>query len=107
MYITNGVDDISGKYKELIVSYKVIYINTYNILLSDISSDIDTEVNINFRHESFQSWESEIQGLYLQKNKEFVTASKFGLNVVGIGQKPKRLLKDNEGKEKMLHALDS
>ena len=52
MYVQSGGDEMSGKFKELIVSYKVIFINTYNILLSDISSDIDTEVNIAFRHES-------------------------------------------------------
>ena len=42
-------------YKELLVSYKTIYVNTFNVMLVDISSEKMTTL---YRHESFQLWES-------------------------------------------------
>lgn len=60
--------------KELIISYKTIFINTYNVICMDIS--VDDEQTIIFRHESFQLWESECRGLLLTKNKDFVTINK-------------------------------
>lgn len=42
-------NQISG-FKELIVSYKVIYINTYNIMVLDISHQCDHRII--YRHES-------------------------------------------------------
>ena len=44
-------------HKELIVSYKSIFINTYNVMCLDISI-MDEQLMI-FRHESSQLWESE------------------------------------------------
>ena len=41
------------KYKELVVSYKSIYINTFNVMVVDLADKV-----IVFRHESFQLWES-------------------------------------------------
>jgi len=74
----------TGKsYKELVVSYKTIYINTYNVTVMDISADIN-EATL-FRHESFQLWESDARGLLLTKNKDFVTLSKSGLCVLALG----------------------
>jgi len=49
--------------RELVISYKSIYINTYTIAVLDIV--VDTDKALLFRHESFQLWESEIQGLLL------------------------------------------
>lgn len=46
-------------YKELVISYKTIYINTYNVQLMDISGEVKQEnenflaPNTIFRHESF------------------------------------------------------
>lgn len=39
--------------KELIISYKTIYINTYNIIVLDISDKEKSNNNVIFRHESF------------------------------------------------------
>jgi len=40
--ISRGEDkELGSKYKELIVSYKTIFINTYNIIVQEISSDPD------------------------------------------------------------------
>ena len=38
------------KYKELVISFKTIYMNTYNVQVIDISTD---QEKILFRHESF------------------------------------------------------
>ena len=40
-------------YKELILSYKTIYLNTYNITVLDISTAFAKNENAVFRHESF------------------------------------------------------
>jgi len=42
-------------YKELIVAYKTISHNTYNVYIYDIHGDQPVAL---FRHESFQLWES-------------------------------------------------
>ena len=44
------VRNTKKKYKELVVSFKTIYMNTYNVQVIDISSD---EEKMLFRHESF------------------------------------------------------
>jgi hypothetical protein len=43
------------KYKELLVSYKSISVNTYTLMVCDISTDTQWT---QFRHETFQLWES-------------------------------------------------
>ena len=50
--------------KELIISFKMIYINTKNVVVMDITND-KREPSLVFRHESFQIWESECSGLFL------------------------------------------
>jgi len=60
-----------------------------------------------FRHESFQLWETKISGLILIKNKDYISFSKSGINVIALGSKQKRPLKDSEGQAKMIHSLDS
>lgn len=40
-------------YKELVLSYKTIYLNTYNITVLDISKPDEKNENAVFRHESF------------------------------------------------------
>ena len=42
----------------------------------------------------------------LEKNKDFLSLSKTGINVLAIGSEPKKCLKDNEGHDKMIHSLD-
>lgn len=68
-------------YRELVISYKTIYINTYNVKVIDITVKDSTL----FRHESFQLWESECMGFLLQKKKDFITLSKSGLNILALG----------------------
>jgi hypothetical protein len=42
----------------------------------------------------------------LEKNKDFLSLSKVGINVLALGADPKRPITDNEGQEKMIHSLD-
>lgn len=97
------------RYKELVVSYKTIYINTFNVTLMDISS-LQTESNnlvTTFRHESFQLWESQCNGILLNGNKDFVTFSKEGMQVLALGNQEKRVVLDSSGNERMVHSLES
>lgn len=75
--------DPVAKTKEAIFSFKTININTYNLMVMDLSKkahshhdsacDDDENKTIIFRHESFQLWESKINGILLMKNREFIT----------------------------------
>ena len=91
--------------KELIVSYKTIFINTYNVICMDIS--VDDEQTMIFRHESFQLWESECMGLLLHKNKDFITVNKQGMQVLCLGTVERRAIKDSDGIDRMIHSLES
>jgi hypothetical protein len=91
--------------RELVISYKTIYINIYTIIVLDITSDHDK--TLLFKHESFQLWESEIQGILLESNKDFISINKDGIHVVSLGSNPRRPLEDGNGVMRMLHSLES
>lgn len=70
-------DENTG-YKELIIGFKIIYINTYNLFCMDIT--VDNKESIIFRHESFQLWESPCNGLLLKNiNRDFISLNKMGM----------------------------
>lgn len=95
--------NIEGQlYEELIVSYKTIYINTYNIVSVDLGLN-----RVVYRHESFQLWESESKGIFISKNKDFLKLNKYGLQVMSLGGKEKRKLYDHYNNLKVLISLDS
>ena len=95
-----------NRLKEIIISYKTIYINTFNVLVMDISAK-STEKSIIFKHESFQLWESEINGFLTNRNLDFVTLNRDGINIVALGSVEKRPMLDSAGQERMLHSLQS
>ena len=82
-------------FKELVVNYKVIYMNTYNVMVLDVSHE--AEQNIIFRHESNQIWESECFGFLLHRKKDFVKFNLHGLFVLSLGTEQKRYFKDDNG----------
>lgn len=92
------------KFKELIVGYKSISVNTYTLMVSDISTEIKW---MQFRHESFQLWESKVRGFYLNKNNDFVTINSEGINVYSLGSFHKKPLIGEGAQEKMVHSLES
>ena len=55
--------------KELIVGYKLIYQNRYQIISMDINKNENQMV---FRHESYQLWESPCFGFLLRLNYAFI-----------------------------------
>ena len=91
--------------RELIISYKSIYINTYTISVLDLWEDSDKALL--FRHEIFQLWESEIQGLLLQEAKDFISINKDGIHVIALGSTSRRPLVDGDGNDRMIHSLES
>lgn len=105
MAISRGTDK-DGPFKELIISYKTIYINTFTVVTKDLSDDSDN-IGVLSKHESFQLWESNISGMLLTDSKDFLSFSKAGINILALGQVPKRKLVDNEGQSKVIHSLDS
>jgi len=104
MYILRGNDQY-GSYKELICSYKTIYINLYNLDVFDLSGEEDKRATL-VRHESFQLWESKVHGMILFKNKDFIKISKNGIDIIALGTTTHRLKQDPEGKKRTIHSLD-
>jgi hypothetical protein len=91
-------------YKELIISYKTIFINTYTVRVIDISTDDPWPI---YNHESFQLWESQVTGFFLQKTLDFITINREGINVLTLDSKAKKSIMHENGQEKMIHALES
>ena len=52
-------------------------------------------------------WESEINGILLNKNKDFVLLNREGINLIGLGSVQKKACKDAEGTDRMMHTLES
>lgn len=58
IYILRGKDtnpkasNENQSFKELVISYKTCFINTYNVIVTDLSSKIEDRATL-FRHESF------------------------------------------------------
>lgn len=84
-----GADGGQGQYKELVVGYKTVYINTYNVSVTDLSGDENKRSTL-FRYETNQLWESTISGLMMTANKEFVSLNKEGMKVLQLGATSKR-----------------
>lgn len=71
-------------YSELVMGFKSIFVNIYNLFCIDISQD-GVEPII-FRHESFQLWESDCSGQLLKnKSSDFLTLNKAGMWVTSFG----------------------
>jgi hypothetical protein len=100
--------DVNNRVKELIISYKTIYINTYNVICLDISDKaVEDENNVIFRHESFQLWESEVTGFLTSQNLDFVTINRDGISLIALGNRHKRIIMHHDGQEKCVHSLQS
>ena len=95
--ILRGIDKYTGKkYKELVIGYKTIYINTYRVEIYDMSKK-NQDNSMLYAHESFHIWESPIKSLLINKNKNYITFSKAGINVLSIGSVANKRIVDSEG----------
>jgi hypothetical protein len=93
MQIMRGQDE-KRVYKELVISYKTIYINTFNVVISDLSAETN---NVLLKHEAFQLWESSVSSILLSVSKDLLSFSKSGINVLALGNVEKRPIVDNLG----------
>lgn len=118
IFISRGLERIDDKmisYKELVVSYKVDAINTYNVINLDlVDSQLDEKMgqkkmslSILSKYECFQLWESSITGILLKNSKNFLSFSKAGINVLALGSMAKQPIKEYTGHNKIIHSLDS
>ena len=85
--------------KSIVVSFKMIGINTYNVFVLDLETR-----HIRYRHESFQLWESPIKG-HLMSTNEFLTFNKLGCGLLSVGQAEPRAIVDAEGLNRIIHSL--
>ena len=87
--------------KSIVVSYKCIGINTFNVFVIDLKTKL-----IKYWHEGYQLWESKVKGFLLTSN-DFMILAKNGINLLALGEKEARVVQDNDGFDRMIHALGS
>lgn len=80
--------------KELIVSFKTVTENTYNVYIVDISQDEPIPL---FRHESFQLWETQITAFFIKKTNDYVTINQDGISLISLDSFDKRYIKSADG----------
>jgi hypothetical protein len=90
--------DLSSK---IVVSFKSIGINTFNVFVIDLQDKL-----IKYWHEGYQLWESPVKGFLLNTN-DFLILSKDGINVLALGEKEGRQIKDKDGLARFIHSLGS
>lgn len=87
--------------KSIVISYKSIGINTYNVFIIDLDTSL-----IKYWNESFHLWESDVKGFLLSTN-DFMILAKDGMNLLALGYKESRVVKDKAGDKRMIHSLGS
>lgn len=107
--ILRGEDETTGhRYKELVIGFKTIYLNTYQVIFSDLSGNASTKENGTlYRYETFHLWESSVDALIMDKNKDFVILTKDGMQVLNLSHEPKKILMDYRKQPTVIHSLDS
>lgn len=85
----------------LILGYKIIGINTFNVKCINLKTKL-----IEYWHESNNLWEQPVTGFLLSTN-DFMILNKDGINIIAIGEKPSRVIKDKNGQDTKIHALGS
>lgn len=82
-------------FKELIISFKTVIENTYNVYIVDIS-DEKNPIPL-FRHESFQLWESQIAAFFINKTSDYITINEEGISLISLDSFDKRYIKSADG----------
>ena len=89
--------------KQLLISYKSIYINAYSLFVLDLQTGI-----LIFRHESSCLWESNITSFFVFRSKDYISLSAEGMSVMSLhGSQQKRHLVDDRHRRHLLHSLPS
>lgn len=89
----------SNKKDFILVCYKMIGVNTYNVFVFDQVSHL-----IRYWFEGYQLWESRIKGFLLSSN-DFLMLGKEGMQMLSIGTKASRTVRDKDKQKRMVHAL--
>ena len=90
-----------GEDDNIVISFKSIGINTYNVFVIDINTKL-----IRFWFEGNQFWEMPVKGFLLDTH-DFMWLNKDGINVICIAEREPRLLTDSMGQLRTMHALGS
>ena len=96
------VDGVKGIFNSLVVSYKMIGINTFNVFCFDL----DRDFLIRYWYEGYQLWESPIRG-FLLKSNDFLMLSKDGINLIALGDKDAKMVRDKDRQKRLMHSLGS
>ena len=98
--IQRGSD--SERKKELVVSYKQIYINLYTVFVIEIETGL-----IKFKHENYQLWESPVMGFLNTQTNDFIVLNKDGTSFLPLGLREKKNIHNSDGIMRCVHSLDS
>lgn len=89
--------------RQLVVSFKTIYINTYSVIVIDILNE-----DVVFRHDSFNLWETKIMSFLNDATLDYVSLSERGMGVLGLStQFLTKRVKDNTNDMHQVHSLAS
>ena len=88
--------------KELVVSYKQIYVNLYTVFVIEIETGL-----IKFRHENYQLWESPVMGFLNTQTNDFIVLNKDGTSFLPLGRREKKNIFNSDGIMRCVHSLDS
>ena len=80
----------------------MIGINTFNVFCINL----DGEYLIRYWYEGYQLWESPIKGFLLTSN-DFMMLSKDGINLIALGNKEQKLVRDKDDQKRLMHSLGS
>jgi hypothetical protein len=96
--------NLSNGLKELIISFKTIYMNSFSIYILDLKLP---GYNTIWRHESVQLWESDCYGMMVSQTNEFMKMNKSGIFLLNVCGQDKRVIKQGVLKTIILHSLES
>ena len=101
----NILRDKQNGFKEIVISYKTIFINVYTIMVVD--QNHKSGQPLMYRHESFQLWESQCQGTLLHGTNDFIAVNRDGINVFSLGAIQKKPIQDIAGDMRIMNSLES
>ena len=86
----------------LIVSYKTIFVNVYNVLIFEEESG-----KIKYSHKNYQLWESPVMGFLNERTNDYIILNKNGTGLLPLGKDPFRHIVVEDGTDRLVHSLQS
>ena len=101
--------------KELIVSFKQIYVNTKNLIVFDlsenqVSQDYEGKTqgrNIVIMHESFQLWQKSVETILIDDTNCMIILTQDGISTICLSDYDKRVVVDEQNNQFIMHSLES